>query len=743
MMSRKWVLLACLGLLTLSLFASAGVTDPNIIASVTRNNSTMPAPVVVPGGLVQGAQIFSDRLAIFWGEPGTFYGIDYIQTAMDDKADADVQYQVALKGPGTLFLIVDNRVGDGVATDPPALGTKMAWVNDLGFTQTGYTIGFNEPATVYSKVFAPGDPNTILLGEQNDGTGRAMYSIAAVPQGWNMYPVITGVPATAQVEPGGTLAINATVTDDGIPGTGLTYQWTTQTAPEGATAVFSPNDTSEDVTVSFSHLGAYTLKLAVSDGEQVSEKVIQVMVQTPTFAVTGFQQLTACNDNNTGPTSHYATTVMHIRNYISADATQTRRRVAFQKYNISALKRAGKMFANSYLTWNFSKRSSGQSVYVYAITEAQDDFDLSASNSAWINVPGIKNDWPRGAEITLDTLDQPDISPLLLSYAPAATGTWYSTPTSAALDEVLNADIDGYIMLMFICHDPQNNSSDFEPYSITGSPVDPDSNLKGVIIKGQIRDTVWASQPSPAINTTVKISLPQLSWANPKPSEEGAAVTSDVYLGTTEPNLQSPTYGLTTLATGITDEFVALAPGTLQRNQTYYWVVDTHDSARPEVARGFVWNFNTNNAAPTVNTGAAQYVWLNNAGDPATATVSINATVEDDGYPAPYTLLWEMLSGPEGAAVVIDPNNVEDITLVLPKAGAYVFKLSANDTDLSSSASLQVFVGATPCDAAKAKPGYVRMTADLDNNCYVNIADLSAFAEQWLGCHSFMDAPCI
>jgi hypothetical protein len=62
-----------------------------------------------------------------------------------------------------------------------------------------------------------------------------------------------------------TVAIDATVTDDGLPSAAsLTYTWSEVSGPGDVT--FTPNDT-EDTTASFSAEGSYVLRLSVSDGE--------------------------------------------------------------------------------------------------------------------------------------------------------------------------------------------------------------------------------------------------------------------------------------------------------------------------------------------------------------------------------------------------------------------------------------------------------------------------------------------
>ena len=252
-----------------------------------------------------------------------------------------------------------------------------------------------------------------------------------------------------------------------------------------------------------------------------------------------------------------------------------------------------------------------------------------------------------------------------------------------------------------------------------------------------------ARNPVPANHAIVPTSLSQICWTNPDPNMEGGVITSDVYLGTGDPNENLPGYGYTKIASGITETCVTI-PFALEQTQTYRWVVNCFDSsmaAGEELLPGSIWDFNTNNAAPVVNVGPNQYLWLGNAGDPATATVSVDATVTDDGLPPGSTLskLWTQVSGP---AEVIGPDGLtsEDISLVLPALGQYEFRLTASDTDLAGSDNVVVGVFATPCAAAQAAPGYARMSADIDGDCYVGLNDLAEFAMQWLECNSL--APC-
>ncbi len=745
MMKSKGVFFTCLclALLVIGQTSRAAVTDPNVITDVIRYNSTATAPILVNGGLANGALTHADRSFVFV-DANDLDGIDYVRTAVDDKNNANVEHDVTVDKAGTLFMLIDNRVGDGIATDPPTIGSGiMNWADTAGFVQTGYTVG----------VFNPGDSSTVTmtafaldlagagmttLYPQADGTSRLTYLIAAIPAGWNLPPSVMGVPGSAQVEPGGTLEIDATITDYGED-TGTTVLWEQLDANPAVS--FSPDAISEDVTVSFpGGIGEYALQMTVTDGDGTkTRKVVNVSVQIPTFALEVSDFCTIANDSKNGPTSSIRTTIMDVKNY-NKDGAQ-RRRVSYCKYDISSVKEAGKVFANCFFTVQVDKGDaySTNHTYVYAINEDLDDFALTGTN--WSTAPGVDNTPvpPLNSEITIETLDPADLSPLLAAYSVPVLDQYTSTTNFAALDEVLNADNDGSIVLMFITYDPETTG--FEYISSTNSrAADPETGKKGIILRGNIMTPTWATEPIPANNVSVSTSLSQLRWTNPAAVGE---ITCDVYLGSSEPNLLAPDYELDVLATGVSGNSVVIPPSTLVVDTTYYWAVNVYDSGTDETTRGYPWTFNTDNSTPTVEIEKPfQYLWLDNAGDPATATAVINATVTDDGRPDPpgdVTLLWEQISGPE---VSIDPNDVEDLTLVLPETGTYVFQLSASDGDLVGTASTQIYVGATPCDAAKAKPEYVQIKADFDNNCYVDIADLAEFAIHWLECNSSMDAPC-
>ena len=129
--------------------------------------------------------------------------------------------------------------------------------------------------------------------------------------------------------------------------------------------------------------------------------------------------------------------------------------------------------------------------------------------------------------------------------------------------------------------------------------------------------------------------------------------------------------------------------------------------------------------APNVNLGDDRYLWLGNEGDPETAALRVAPTVTDDSF----DFYWRQLQGP---SVTIDSPDSRELTLTLSQIGTYNFQLTATGADFQLSDSLKVVVANDPCQAAKAKPQYTPITADINNDCIVNIKDLAIFAQNFM-----------
>ncbi|MBI4850186.1 MAG: hypothetical protein HY819_00010 [Acidobacteria bacterium] len=100
----------------------------------------------------------------------------------------------------------------------------------------------------------------------------------------------------------------------------------------------------------------------------------------------------------------------------------------------------------------------------------------------------------------------------------------------------------------------------------------------------------------------------------------------------------------------------------------------------------------TNNLAPIVNAGTDQSITL------PTNSVTLNATVTDDGLPSPpaqTTVTWSKVSSPVGGTVTFSSPTTAITTATFNIAGTYILQLSASDSTLSTSDSVTITVNQT------------------------------------------------
>ena len=125
------------------------------------------------------------------------------------------------------------------------------------------------------------------------------------------------------------------------------------------------------------------------------------------------------------------------------------------------------------------------------------------------------------------------------------------------------------------------------------------------------------------------------------------------------------------------------------------------------------------NQAPVVDAGTNQTVILPNG----SVDVSLNATVNDDGQPAPpaqVDTLWTQEDGP--GTVTFTDDAAVDTTANFDTAGSYTLRLAADDGDLTSFDELTVTVNA----AGTATTLAIRISAssdDAEENTATGIVD--------------------
>ena len=160
---------ACLVLL-MGLLTSAGqVYSGELITEVVRTGSSFAPPEITePFG--EYAVCFVDRIYYYANLPPELPDLDgaeYIMTANNDTNIDDLTMDVTLSADALVYLILDNRLGGtggGLEVDP-ILDEELAWVFDLGFTDTGWDLGIDENATGFIDEYS-----SIFVAELSAGT---------------------------------------------------------------------------------------------------------------------------------------------------------------------------------------------------------------------------------------------------------------------------------------------------------------------------------------------------------------------------------------------------------------------------------------------------------------------------------------------------------------------------------------------------------------------------------------------
>lgn len=175
--------------------------------TVARNSTTIypPDPYIVPllGPSAAGALVysFSDRNHVWTGygtgigsapNPATFpsylRGIDYIMTMNGNRDNVPTtntpsgfRMDVITSGPGTAYLFVDNRIGDGNALNEPTLSSPFVqWIISDGWTLV---------ATGLIPADYLGSNDILGIDESNDGTINQYLSVYSRPISGNSFSI--------------------------------------------------------------------------------------------------------------------------------------------------------------------------------------------------------------------------------------------------------------------------------------------------------------------------------------------------------------------------------------------------------------------------------------------------------------------------------------------------------------------------------------------------------------------------
>jgi hypothetical protein len=309
------------------------------------------------------------------------------------------------------------------------------------------------------------------------------------------------------------------------------------------------------------------------------------------------------------------------------------------------------------------------------------------------------------------------------------------------------------------------------------STVDPnnythDVGIAGFTLVSHAMYGAYGASPQPESTIRYNTSY-TLSWTS-DPIEVGDTLTYDVYFSTSRTDLineagvmQEP--AAKRIATGIATKSTPCP--SLAAYTDYYWRVDTwaHQSGSLVKMYGAVWHFDTKNQEPTVDLGPAQVTVQGR-------TVTLTAKTTDlDNLPAGRVIKYCWIDRTD----VNDANNTHAYSGTSPfpidysaTATSVSFVLDPNDqytgtgrrysyvchvTDGATNnagvlqqrqASITVTVynkSMTNCEVNKKLGNYqteIRSTGDFNDDCIVDIKDLSIYINNWLYCKA-VDSICL
>lgn len=170
------------------------------------NGTTLVTAGYTVGRFGEDAKAMTDRAHDYGASsatvslPSYLVGQEYIMIANNNRDNATYSLQVTIAQPSLVYLLIDNRLGDGDAATPPDFTANMKWVQTdlyVPFASNGNHVGnpafpddvgidesadgtINNWSSVYAKVVPAG---TFTLGAP-DNASRNMYGVvvAAIPE---------------------------------------------------------------------------------------------------------------------------------------------------------------------------------------------------------------------------------------------------------------------------------------------------------------------------------------------------------------------------------------------------------------------------------------------------------------------------------------------------------------------------------------------------------------------------------
>jgi RHS repeat-associated protein len=529
-----------------------------------------------------------------------------------------------------------------------------------GLTQFCYTGGQAGADTI--TVSAGGSQATATVTWQNNLGNQAPYVNAGPAQ-----TIIASQPLT----------LPGIATDDGLPSGTLSVQWTSISGP--GTVTFSAAN-SADTLASFSAVGSYQLQLSATDGQLSSTSLVSITVNTP---LQNQAPVVSAGANFTLDLNTQTDGIVTLNGSVTDDGLPAGTKV-MSSWVIASCNIVGVFSCAGPVIYNptspvtqvlFPALQTSTGSYTFQLTG--DDTQLTTSSEVTVNVIGA--------------IGPPSVTSL--SVTPSSPTLPNATVTATATVSDPNLPANAPLTYQWIQLNGPAQVSFSTPTQISTQVSFPQAGIYEIQINvnngGQSGYSIAQITVNPA-------QQPPLVTASASPTSIALPTNSVTLTGTATPNgtsgtltyLWTQTYGPGGGATIATPTQLA-SNVTFATAGTYNFTFTAFNGSLSNTAVVSV-TVSPANQPPVVSAGPAQSISLPNA----TTTLAGSAT--DDGLPSGSTLTtaWTLVSGP--APVTFGTPTKPVTTVTFTAAGSYDLRLSANDTQYTSTSDVIITVTAAP-----------------------------------------------
>ncbi|MEO8435564.1 MAG: PKD domain-containing protein [Pyrinomonadaceae bacterium] len=511
----------------------------------------------------------------------------------------------------------------------------------------GQTLNFQasgaNPANSFAVTDAAGQTSLCYVGS-NAGTDQILVTLESIQASasivWtlpNQPPVVNA--GADQSVPQPAAILQGSVSDDGLPANTLAISWSKVSGPGNVTFA---DPTSASTTVTFEAAGPYLLRLTANDTQLTASDDIQINVSPtalnqPPTANAGADQTVTLNTNLINNPGNEALLVNgEIRGWIEVQGTTWTQGSTNSAGGFPGAQRGSAYFYSG----NQAQAELGQDVdlsaYAANIAAGTQQFEFKAY------LRSLAEDLPDAARVVVEyrdhtntvviaTLDSGDIT---------STGDWHLTE-----DTRLAPLGTGWVRVRLIATRNSNASGEAGNEAFFDSISLRPTGTAAVKLSGAVVDDGLPAGISLTATWGVVSGPGAVMFANPNAAITGATFTT------------AGTYVLRLTAS------------------------DEEANAGDDVTV----IVNPANLAPLVNAGTDQTITL-------PATTRLEGTVTDDGYPAgsSVSISWSKVSGP-GVILFADSSQLTT-TVSFSAAGAYVLRLTADDSEYDAAADVTITV---------------------------------------------------